>query len=243
MGTWGAAIFSDDTAADVRDEWRDYLGEGLSGQQATDKLLENWSGALDDPDDGPVFWLALAATQWKSGRLEDRVKTKALAFIDDESNLERWRENASLFKKRTAILAKLRAQLLSPQPAPKKIRKTIKATCDWDVGDVVSFRLKSGQLTLFRVIGKVTDHCGTYPECQFYDWTGQTTPSITEIHKLRIRPGVVMLCGSTMRDYPHDRIIRTGVKHPVDDLPEPWGVGVWLWGQIDWHVQQAWGLK
>lgn len=64
MGTWGVAIFSDDAAADVRDEWRGYLGEGLSGQQATDKLLKSWSASLDDPDDGPVFWLALAAAQW-----------------------------------------------------------------------------------------------------------------------------------------------------------------------------------
>lgn len=243
MGTWGIAIFSDDTAADVRDEWRDYIGEGLSGQQATDKLLENWSAALDDPDDGPVFWLALAATQWQSGRLEGRVKTKALALIDDESNLERWRENASLLKKRTAMLTKFREQLLSPQPAPKKIRKTVKAACDWEVGDVVSFRLQSGQLTLFRVVGKVTDRGGTYPQCQFYAWTGRAVPAISEIRKLPIRPGVVMLCGSTKRDYPRDRITPTGLSHPVEELPQPPGVGVWLWGQIDQHLQRAWGLK
>jgi len=76
MGTWGTAIFSDDTASDVRDEFRDLIGEGLSTEQATDKLLREYAPSLDDPDDGPPFWLGLAVTQWKCGRLLERVKEK-----------------------------------------------------------------------------------------------------------------------------------------------------------------------
>ena len=83
MGTWGPAVFSDDTACDVRDDWRGHVGDGLSAVEATDRLLSEWSDSIDEPDDGPVIWLALAATQWKAGRLEDRVKKKALAIIDD----------------------------------------------------------------------------------------------------------------------------------------------------------------
>ena len=55
MGTWETAIFSDDTASDVRDEFRDLIGEGLSTEQATDKLLREYAPSLDDPDDGPPF--------------------------------------------------------------------------------------------------------------------------------------------------------------------------------------------
>jgi len=73
MGAWKAAVFSDDTACDVRDNYVDLIGDGLSGAEATKKLLREWAGSLDDPDEGPVFWLALAATQWKNGRLEDLV--------------------------------------------------------------------------------------------------------------------------------------------------------------------------
>lgn len=72
MGTWGAAIFSDDTASDVRDQFRDLIGEGLSTEQATDKLLREYASSLDDPDDGPPFWLGLAVTQWNCGRLLGR---------------------------------------------------------------------------------------------------------------------------------------------------------------------------
>jgi hypothetical protein len=74
MGTWGTAIFSDDIACDVRDQYRECIGEGLSGSEATEKLMADYEQSLEDSDEGPPFWLALAATQWKLGRLEDRVK-------------------------------------------------------------------------------------------------------------------------------------------------------------------------
>ena len=54
MGAWGTAIFSDDTASDVREEFRDLIGEGLSTEQATDKLLKEYAPSLDDPD-GTAF--------------------------------------------------------------------------------------------------------------------------------------------------------------------------------------------
>ena len=49
MGAWGTGVFSDDTASDVRDNYLDLIGDGLSGVEAT-KLLREWSGTLDDPD-------------------------------------------------------------------------------------------------------------------------------------------------------------------------------------------------
>ena len=61
MGTWGTAIFSDDTASDVRDEFRDLIGKGLSAEQATNKLLKENAPSLDDPDDGPPFGWASPA--------------------------------------------------------------------------------------------------------------------------------------------------------------------------------------
>jgi hypothetical protein len=64
MGAWGTAT-SDDTASDVRDEFRDLIGEGLSTEQATEKLLSEYASSLEDLDDGPPFWLGLAVTQWK----------------------------------------------------------------------------------------------------------------------------------------------------------------------------------
>jgi len=242
VGVWGAAIFSDETACDVRDEWREYVGDGLSGPDATDKLLADWSDSLTDPDDGPVFWLALAATQSKAGRLEERVKSKALAIIDDESNLTRWREDGALLRKRKAVLAKLHEQLLSAQPPAKKIRKTVKAVCDWEIGDVIAYRLRSGKFVLFRVLNKVSDKGGTYPECQFYDWIGTAVPSQDQVQGLSIKPGIVMMCGSTMRSYPADRLKETGIRLPAPSVSSPMGVGVWPWNKIDERLAVRWNM-
>jgi hypothetical protein len=68
VGTWGTGIFADDTAADVRDGWREALLDGLSDDEATARVVTQFADALDDPDDGIVVWLALAAAQMQTGR-------------------------------------------------------------------------------------------------------------------------------------------------------------------------------
>ena len=61
MGVWGTGIFQDDTACDIRDNYRDYLGEGLSGPAATARILREFIGSDSDSGDSGVVWLALAA--------------------------------------------------------------------------------------------------------------------------------------------------------------------------------------
>jgi hypothetical protein len=59
MGAWGTDIFADDNAADLRDDYRKLIGDGVTGPQATDRLIAQWA-PQGDPDLEPVFWLALA---------------------------------------------------------------------------------------------------------------------------------------------------------------------------------------
>jgi hypothetical protein len=91
MGAWGAAIFSDDLAADLRDEFTDLIAQGLSTTAATKHLVSEYEETLDDSDDSAVFWLALAATQHQLGRLTARVKNKAIQIIDSGADLARYR--------------------------------------------------------------------------------------------------------------------------------------------------------
>lgn len=114
MGTSGTALYSDDTAADVRDEFRELLSRLRDPAQATDRLLQSWKEQIADMDDGPVFWLALAETQWKYGCLSNAVKGRAIEVIDTESDLHRW-EGADL-KRRRANLIALKSKLLTEQP-------------------------------------------------------------------------------------------------------------------------------
>src|SRR5262245_32153824 len=93
MGVLGTAIFSDDLAADVRDAFTDYVAQGLNAAAATEKLIAESASSLEDDEEAPVFWLALAATQWKLGRLIDNVRDRALQVIDSGEDLRRWKES------------------------------------------------------------------------------------------------------------------------------------------------------
>ncbi len=74
MGAWGVAIFSDDLAADIRGDFRELIGDWLTPSEATDRLKAEYASSLDDPNEMPVFWIALALAQWKLGRLDEFTK-------------------------------------------------------------------------------------------------------------------------------------------------------------------------
>lgn len=144
MGTWGPGLYQDDVAEDVKDYYKDQLHRGKTGEELTQELIEEYRENLFDIDDAPVFWFALADTQWNLGRLESLVKEKALYYLDEGSNLERWKnENSKLFEKRKAVLEKLKEKLLSEQPEKKKISQYRLYHCKWEIGDVFAYQLKS----------------------------------------------------------------------------------------------------
>src|SRR5580765_3908092 len=132
MGTWGTGIFDDDTAADLREDFKDALAKGMTAEAATKKLVATY-GPQGDEQVAPVFWLALAVTQWALGCLIDSVKEEALRAITGGSDLARW-ESPKDQKKRNAVLEKVAKQLASPQPKAKKPRQRYQQVCDWQRG-------------------------------------------------------------------------------------------------------------
>ena len=82
MERGGPALFSDDLACDVRDDYRELLEDQVSDSEATRRILEQYAGSLADPDEASVVWLGLAVTQSKVGRLETSVRDEALRVID-----------------------------------------------------------------------------------------------------------------------------------------------------------------
>ena len=185
MGTWGVAIFSDDLACDVRDEYRELVADGLSGADATEQPLQEYQEVLGDMDDSPVFWLALAVTQWRCGRLEEEVKAKALEVIERGVDLARWSENPGLLLKRKAVLEKAKLQITSPQPLPKKIRKQYKQQTPFNVGDAFAYQLASGNYVIFRVVDLHVDKGGVAPCVELCDWLGKSLPPGGKIQTLK----------------------------------------------------------
>lgn len=188
MGTWGPAIFSDDTACEVRDDYVELLGSGISDIEASERLIKSWEENFKYSEIENVFWLALAVTQWKHGRLEDFVKEKAVQVIESGKDLDRWKEEyPNNARKREQYLEKLKAKLLLPQPQKKKVSKQFKDYTNWKKGDVISYRLKSTDYILMRVIGYHEDKGGKSPVFELLDWVGQQIPDKKEIKKIPIK--------------------------------------------------------
>lgn len=170
MGAWGAKLYQDDVAQDVKEQYKESLKKGKSNEEATQQVLDEYRPMLNDIDDGPVFWFALAETQWSLGRLLPEVKEQALACIDKGTDQARWeRENPKKAPERKKILEDLRIKLNSPMPPMKKISQPKNYKCEWKIGDVYSFKLESdlasekgvyGRYILFQKIGEMA----YYPE-------------------------------------------------------------------------------
>jgi hypothetical protein len=246
MGTWGTALYSNDLAADLRDDFRDLIGDGLSSTEAVNRLRTNYSSSLRDADEASVFWLALADTGWRIGRLDEQVRQNALSIIDSGQDLKRW-ENSGNRTKREQVLAKLRARLLTPQPAPKHIAKPFRAASDWKLGEVVGFQLVSGRWVLLRVIGHHEDRGGRYAVCELLDWTGESLLSRSEIERLDIRReksprGISQFLFAeprTKRD--RTRILRTGIiSKPAQKCGR---YSVFIWPHIDRQFRDVFELE
>jgi hypothetical protein len=182
MGADGPAIFSDDFACDVRDDYRALLEDQVTDTEATQQII---SANTDlDVDEEPVFWLALAATQWRLGRLEDSVRARALDVIDSGRDLARWEEaGPRAVAKRAAALAALREQLTSPQPARKPIRRPWRYVTDLDAGAVLAYQT-SGPLVLLRVARILDDGMGTVPVVERLAWDSEQAPTADQLTDL-----------------------------------------------------------
>lgn len=154
MGTWGAAIFSDDLAADIRGDWKDAIAKGISPAEATDRLLAKYDDSIRDPDEGPRVWFALAAVQAATGRLQPEVRDKALDLIDRGGDVALFAgEDAKLGTQRAVVLEKLAATLRGPQKAPTKLVQPKPRESPVAIGDLLRVRAAAGPARYFLVTG------------------------------------------------------------------------------------------
>ncbi len=77
---------------DVRGDFEEAIVGGATIERATRLILQEYEEELDDEDDRPVIYLALASLQLERGRVTDPVRTEALKVIDLGEGLARWDE-------------------------------------------------------------------------------------------------------------------------------------------------------
>ncbi|MEM4987505.1 hypothetical protein V8G57_08920 [Collimonas sp. H4R21] len=178
MGTSSTSLFADDVASDVRDEFTELLVCGASAADATQSLVQSWSIAINDVDDGPTFWLALAATQWKYGCLVQEVQTRAIDVIESGRDLNKWSGAPAI--RRSAVLSALKDKLLSPQlPSRRPRRRKIVA--------VPSIKVPSpdgrGLATAFEI---TPSSALTTPQMQVWAYTTRPGESDSTLTVLKI---------------------------------------------------------
>ena len=150
MGTWGAAIFADDDAQDLREEYRTILADAQSDTAASDAAAREYGADLTRLEDTTAFWLALALTQWKLGRVDPRVRAAALRIIDEDIDLAKWAGSPERSRRATA-LRKARRTFLMTAPPAKPIPKPLPLQLPgWEFGEVVGYRMPNGRLVLLH---------------------------------------------------------------------------------------------
>jgi hypothetical protein len=159
-GRRGTGIFEDDTALDVRGHYRELVAGGATDAEATVGVLDRYG--RDD-----VVWLALAVSASEVGRPDDDTRNRAVAIVDRVNDVS---------DERVAELARVRAQLLGPQPRRTQIRISKAPSCGLDPGDVLALECGTGW-KLLRVAfvddGK--------PTLQLLDFHGSSPPDATEL--------------------------------------------------------------
>lgn len=175
--------------------------------------MEDYKEVLNDSNDCPVFWLSLAITQWKLGRLQDEVKRNAIEIIENNVDLNRWEWGSDIImkEKRRIVLEKLKEQLNTPQCPLKKVPKVFKQYTNFKIGDIVSYTYSTGEKVIFKTIWIYEHYKGDrYPIFEVYQWIGITVPHVEEIKSFPIAKwystSSFAVYMKNKKDYPENRL-------------------------------------
>lgn len=199
MGTWGSSLYSNDTTSDIKILYTEYLKQGKSNQEAYDEIMSYGKEYMEDEDEAPLFWYALADTQWSLGRLMPEVKESALQWIAQGGGLKLWEESKKGSVGWAKTLEKLKEKLLSEMPPEKKFRKPAQFEHNpWEIGDVYAYQFHTdiaeerglnGKYILFRKV----DNYNMYLEqvvsvVQVFDRVFDELPTVEVVDSIRVLP-------------------------------------------------------
>ena len=180
MSIEGPGLYQDDTGVDVRAEFRDLVGEGVSEEDATQRLLSGWSEVLSDEDVFCAFHLALADTQWRLGRLVPTIRDVSLGLIATGRDLRRWEYSPPFHRKRGIILEELGRRLRSQPPPVRTVRKQSVFVTKLAAGDLVQYEAAEGDSFLLGVVGVDASSGQAFAVVRLVEWVGDLNTLILE---------------------------------------------------------------
>ena len=147
MGSWGTAISSNDTYADIYSAFFEEYNNAISVEEIATKLINSNKELLNDASDSNNFWFALAKAQWECKYVDEAVFNKVKAVIKTGTDINLWQElgaSHSDLKKRKIALNKFLIEISTPRPKAKPIKKKVIKEPFYSKGDCITFTLANG---------------------------------------------------------------------------------------------------
>lgn len=259
MGAWGVGLYQDDVTCDIKDEYLNWLRVGKTSLEATQEMIDYNEDFIEDEDDAPLFWFALADTQWKYGRLLPEVKEIALKYLHEGNDLKKW-EDTKEYNKRKKVLEELEIRLNSEQPPEKKVSKLSLLKTKFNVGDILLYKIKEGnsdkeevkasrwfdKYVLFKIIGYNRTHIGSLPRDEYYhelniavvlNWVGNKEIDKDKINNLEVigEAYVFLLHRNELKKLDFKVINKSDLKNE-DYFMDYCGIGFLNDNILDWQL-------
>lgn len=138
---------------EVKEEYMDLRRDGKNRTQATEDLIRGYADeiTLAPEDDGPLFWIGLADGQYAAKELTTEIAEKGLAAIQ---------QLRKQFPEITVGDLDRRKERYANAPMPeRKIRKTNKFRCPWNVGDTYAYQISGTEAEQIGIAGKFMLFC------------------------------------------------------------------------------------
>jgi len=134
MGAWGAGIFDNDCALDIKQDYQALLAFDTPEEEAYQLVKQTYLEDVDDVD----FWFTMATIQQKYGILMPEVTENTLRCITSGLDELDWKgADKQTLKAREKVRNDLKEKLLAPPLPKRKVPKPRIQKPRWQIGDVI----------------------------------------------------------------------------------------------------------
>lgn len=230
MGTWGTGISSNDTYADIYEQFIDLYNEGLAVPEITKRLVAENQDIIDIPEDATNFWFAIAKGQWECKALDEEILLKVGHIIQTGEDLRVWEELGASpkdLKVREKVLTKFHAKLQTVKDKPRIKTKKKLYNSIFKKGDCLTYKMDNGNYGgAFVLTDQQDSEIGeNYIAITIIDKADK--PTITDFKKAYVY----------IKRTNETSIKGTEIQHAWVDLPEIAGFYAVLFKNIDFEIE------
>ena len=108
MGVWGLDIYDDDLAVDIRDEFQEYLEQGMDENDAMNEVIFNNENLLEEDEDCGTFILTIGLLA-KENEISNSKINKLLKELKGNKNYWKYlkEDSIELYEVRMDLLREL----------------------------------------------------------------------------------------------------------------------------------------